>query len=307
MKIILRYGFCHTVVLDKDSKFFGVCREALDLLQINCHVLSGANHNPMIVERLNRYLNQGLRIMCNERDTNCIAFIYAWNSCLVSGTDISRSMVAVGREFAFPIDFSVGKHAELFSAPGTVMSYSKELATRFESCREIALLLVKQQRAWHHELINSRRGDPRVYNKGDIVFARRATRSDTKHGRVEKLMHLFTGPWRIVKSLDGASYELKFVGNPSCREKKHASDLSPNPPELIPFQPLDTTDSRYGQLYCPIGKHPYKEAGIEGFTPPQPFRIASHFLMKGDFCDFHFPFLAELNDELWPFPWRDDK
>jgi hypothetical protein len=63
MKIILRYGFCHTVVLDKDSKFSGVCREALDLLNINCHVLSGGNHNPMIVERINRYLNQGLRIM----------------------------------------------------------------------------------------------------------------------------------------------------------------------------------------------------------------------------------------------------
>ncbi len=25
MKIILRYGFCHTIVLNKDSKFFGVC------------------------------------------------------------------------------------------------------------------------------------------------------------------------------------------------------------------------------------------------------------------------------------------
>ena len=34
MKIILRYGFCHTVVLNKDSKFLGVCREALDLLHI---------------------------------------------------------------------------------------------------------------------------------------------------------------------------------------------------------------------------------------------------------------------------------
>ena len=50
MKIILRYGFCHTVVLNKDSKFFGVCQEALDLMKINCHVLSGGNHNPMIVE-----------------------------------------------------------------------------------------------------------------------------------------------------------------------------------------------------------------------------------------------------------------
>jgi hypothetical protein len=52
MKIQMRYGFCHTIVLDKDSKFFGVCREALDLLKINCHVLSGDNHNPMLVERI---------------------------------------------------------------------------------------------------------------------------------------------------------------------------------------------------------------------------------------------------------------
>ena len=50
MKILLHYGFCHTAILDKDTKFYGVCRKALDLLQINCHVLSGANHNPMLVE-----------------------------------------------------------------------------------------------------------------------------------------------------------------------------------------------------------------------------------------------------------------
>ncbi len=103
MKIILRYGFCHTIVLDKDSNFFGICREALDLLKINCHVLSGGNHNPMLVERINRYLNQGLQIMCNERNSNRIALeailllIYAWNLCPVPGTDISRSMVVVGR------------------------------------------------------------------------------------------------------------------------------------------------------------------------------------------------------------------
>ena len=54
MKIQMRYGFCHTIVLDKDSIFFGVCREALDLLKINCHVLSGNNHNPMLVERICR-------------------------------------------------------------------------------------------------------------------------------------------------------------------------------------------------------------------------------------------------------------
>jgi hypothetical protein len=69
MKMLLPYGFCHTAVMDKDSKFFGVCREALDLLQINCHILSSANHNPMLVEQINRYLNKGLRIMCNKSNS----------------------------------------------------------------------------------------------------------------------------------------------------------------------------------------------------------------------------------------------
>ena len=161
MKIILRYGFCHTVVLDKDSKFLGVCQEALDLLHINCHIFSGDNHNPMIVERLNRYLNAGLRIMTNEHDSVRIALeailllIYAWNSCPVPGTDISRSLVAVGREFAFPIDFSAGKNAELISSPSSVANYSRKLATWLDACRDVAMLLVKEQRAWHQELINA--------------------------------------------------------------------------------------------------------------------------------------------------------
>ncbi len=73
MKIQLCYGFCHTILLNKDSKFFGVCREALDLLKINCHVLSGNNHNPMLVERICWFFNKGLTIMCNERETVRVA------------------------------------------------------------------------------------------------------------------------------------------------------------------------------------------------------------------------------------------
>jgi hypothetical protein len=94
MKIIMRYGFCHTFVLNKDSKFFGVCCESLNLLKINCYVLSGGNHDPMLVERINCYLNKGLKIMVNKQDSPCIALeailllIYTWNSCPVPGTAV---------------------------------------------------------------------------------------------------------------------------------------------------------------------------------------------------------------------------
>jgi hypothetical protein len=93
MKIQMRYGFCHTIVLDKDSKFYGVCCEALDLLHINCHVLSGDDHNPMMVEHVNQCLTKGLKIMTSERDSVHVALkailllLYAW---------ISYTMGAIG-------------------------------------------------------------------------------------------------------------------------------------------------------------------------------------------------------------------
>ncbi len=75
------------------------------------------------------YVTKGLKIMCNERDSVRVALeaillvLYAWNSCPVPGTDISRSLVDVGREFAFPINYSSGKHWDLTSSPTTVKCY----------------------------------------------------------------------------------------------------------------------------------------------------------------------------------------
>ena len=54
--------------------------------------------------------------MTNKRNSVRVALdaifllLYAWNSCPIPGTDISRSLVAVGREFAFPINYSTNNH-----------------------------------------------------------------------------------------------------------------------------------------------------------------------------------------------------
>ena len=100
--------------------------------------------------------------MCNERDSVRVALeailplLYAWNSCPVPRTDISCSLVAIGREFTFPIDFSSEKHWELTLSPSTVVLYSKELATRLAACNKVAELLVREQRSYHCKLINAR-------------------------------------------------------------------------------------------------------------------------------------------------------
>ena len=180
--------------------------------------------------------------MTNERDSIRIALeailllIYAWNSCPVPGTDISRSFVAVGREFNFPIDFASNRHWELTSSPSTVQSYSRLLAERLDASLEVAQLLVSEQRAWHRELVNSRRRDPRLYDVGDLVFAHRSTQSNARRGRVGKLMYPFTGPWRITAKSDGASYELAHCLQKSKTDKKHAADLSPYPEKLSAYE-----------------------------------------------------------------------
>ncbi len=139
--------------------------------------------------------------------------LYAWNSCPVPGTDISHSLVPVGREFAFPINFSASKHWELASSPSTVDSYSKELAARLQACHLVANLLVREQHSYHCKLINARRPDPRIYSLGDIVFACCAVKSNSSREQVDKLQYIFTGPWRIIAILKGASYELEHCDN----------------------------------------------------------------------------------------------
>ena len=118
---------------------------------------------------------------------------------------------------------------------------------------------------------------------------------------------MFTGPWCVNAILKGASYELVHCNNNKRMEKKHASDLSPYPAELVPFEPVDGADTRYGQLYKPISAQPFKEAGIKGFYPIQPFKVATNLAITDWCAAFHWPSLSKLNDQFAPFPCTDDK
>ena len=100
---------------------------------------------------------------------------------------------------------------------------------------------------------------------------------------------------------EDASYELEH-GDTKQKEKKHASDLSPCPVELIPFQTVNGADTLYGQLYNPISANPFKEAGIKGFAPIQPYKVSSNLAITTWCAAFHWPSLSELNDEFVPFP-----
>ena len=126
MKILLQFGLSHTIIIDKDSKFKAVFEETMLLLKINLHIASGGHHDPILTERLFKYVNKALRVIHNALGTNrsttqsLALTLYAYNSAPVTGTDISRSLVCTGREFHFPIDYEKNDFTNLISNVNSV-------------------------------------------------------------------------------------------------------------------------------------------------------------------------------------------
>jgi hypothetical protein len=102
---LLQYGLSIT---DPDSKFKGQFKEAFATLKIHHHLSARGHHDAILVERFNRFLNAGLRVFNNDRESNRVfvkgaqTLTNACNSCPVIGTDLSWSLPTVGSEFHFP-------------------------------------------------------------------------------------------------------------------------------------------------------------------------------------------------------------
>ena len=209
MKVLLQHSICHTFIVDKDSKFRSLFEKVIGhTLKINLYPASGGNHDAIMVERFNAFLNKSLRIFCSERDTTR-AFVegaqltaYAWNSAPMAETDISRSLVAVGREFQFPIDF-IRDDINLDISLDSKISYANSLQKRLQCCQEVYKVLIDEHRCMHREYVNARRPDPFKFEKGDYVWVRRQIQSNKARGIVGKLRFQQTGPWEITACLPG--------------------------------------------------------------------------------------------------------
>ena len=313
MKILLQHGFCHTVVVDADSKFKAAFKATMEMLQLNVHWASGNNHDSILVERFNLFLNKGLKILCTERSTTrsfveaAQLLTYAWNSAPMAETDISRSFVAVGREFSFPIDFLDQPSPHLDVPTSTKLQYSDELRLQLKASREVYKILIEEHRCMHREYVNSRRPDPFLFHVGDLVWCRRQIQSNRKRGIVGKLRFKQTGPWKIIEKMKGGSYKLQLYSNEKRTDKKHASELSIFPQKLIPYPQLAGTDHAYSKINKSITDDPFSEAGIKGYNG---YELAQPWQIKDSTSSFaqcaptaylevdKFPSIHEMNDEL---------
>jgi hypothetical protein len=80
---------------------------------------------------------------------------YAWNSAPVAGTDLSRALLVLGREFHFPINFTMREHLTFQISASGKQSYASDMLDLLEKCQQIYKLLIHEQLTYHRELRNA--------------------------------------------------------------------------------------------------------------------------------------------------------
>jgi hypothetical protein len=310
--ILLRYGLAQCVITNPDYKFKGNFKEAFATLKVNHHLSARGNHNAILVERFNRYLNAGLQVFNNDRETNRVfvggthMLTYAWNSCPVLGTDLSRSLLTVGREFHIPIDFEASRQMSFEVTDNDKKLFADNLLDLLMKSREVYVLLISEHRTAHREYRNSQIKFPRQFKVGDIVFTNVQVQSKKNTGTVGKLAYIKRGPYKIIKNYKGGSYELApLVGRSRATIKKHGSDLYLSPQSLNPHQPVQSSDQAYADLHKKTISSPYKIIGLDGYNPIQPWSAPAatsqaNLVLLEEIPLF--PTVQQLNDEFngWP-------
>ena len=166
LMIMLQFSLAHTIVLDKDSTLYATFSQTCQLMNLNVHTVSSDKHVPMVVERINIYLNKGMKIFIQERGTPGVSqeaillLIYGWNSYHVPMTDITCSMIVYGREFTFPIDFSHETVIRLTSNKQWAETYAANQAWLLLHSCEVASLLIGETCSYHREKMNKLKPDP---------------------------------------------------------------------------------------------------------------------------------------------------
>jgi RNase H-like domain found in reverse transcriptase/Reverse transcriptase (RNA-dependent DNA polymerase)/Integrase zinc binding domain/Integrase core domain/gag-polyprotein putative aspartyl protease len=184
-----------------------------------------------MVERFNRTLENHLRIVVNEHQTDwdrhLPLFLLAYRSAVHETTGQTPASVIFGRELRLPVDLMFGHPVE---RPVQVDDYCSQLASRLEAIHNAArdrLRLESDRMKTRYDV----RANSAGFQAGDYVWLYNPAR---KIGRSPKLQRNWEGPYRVITRLNDVVYRIQR----SVRSKAKIVHLD----RLTPYQGDATVD-----------------------------------------------------------------
>ena len=273
-QVLLKYGMCAVIVVDAASNFRGIFEQMCSILSITFWPLARGNHHGLSVERYHRFLNKTQTIQgasigthINFRRTVLLS-AYSWNSSPIDGTDIIRSIPAVGRIFRFPLDSTISPLPPLNDSANTqLLEYLREVGTESTFATAILQVLIEDRRESHRQRHNFGK-TPQHLKVGDIVTAHVQVVSKSETGTVKKLSYKSQGPFKIIADKGYGTFEVQPYNKPQAATRLYKGiDLYPLPPAIFPTNPLDTADQKYlNYEHAPITSPLQKPLQIEGYN-----------------------------------------
>jgi hypothetical protein len=254
-EVLLKVGMCGLIIVDGASTFCGVFSEACALLGIRLHAASRGNHKAVSVKRFFRCLNKAVNIASLDRGTHLVWIeasmiaTYAWNCSPIDGTDVVRSVPAMGREFKFPFDLALDATqplpaGHLPDAGTSVLEYIKHTSQHVDFAPQVVALVVEDRRTAHRARVNEGRSAP-SFESNDLVLVRVQVQSNVELNRVAKLSYQVCSPFRVI-SHSSDSYKVVPMHQPDSNPISHPGHmLSSVPAGILPCSPIDSPDFRY--------------------------------------------------------------
>ena len=252
-------GLPRLVILDADSRFAGTFKATLELLRIPVEAVSRENHKAIRNENFHRYLNKVERI--NTADVGSLwrwkqgvlFAMYAWNASPADGTDVPRSLAAIGREFPFPVDLSEPTPRSITSEGQHALDHFEAASPLLFKQRELLNIVNSERRRRHNELRNQAASGV-SFEPGDLVIVRKQVKSNAANNFSAKLVFKTRGPYRVIEQLNPNSYKLqklpflRGLGRRGRFVKESAARLTRLPSTLIFHKQADGADTRFSLM-----------------------------------------------------------
>ena len=190
--------------------------------------------------------------------------LYGWNAGPIDGTNIPRSVGAIGRDFPFPLDTQTRPTFVNGFEGANAADHHDAIHPLIANQRELLRILNEERRQRHRDLKNDSITE-RTFTAGDLVIVRKQVKSNADRGIAGKIVFKSRGPYRVLEQANPGSYwiqKLPFLdglGSTDRRVKESAARMERIPSTLVVHKQPDGADTCMASMRHPLVNNPVQK------------------------------------------------